>query len=98
MDGQEGLSYKSGSTSLGKPVEGHTVNIYGTELHPLQETRLYHPVLCSFGKQIDGVAAPFVYLGTTSQLLSYEGNRPIRMVWELEYPMPAALFEEARPS
>jgi len=49
-------------------------------------------------KQIDGVAAPFVYLGPTSQLLSYEGNRPIRMVWELEYPMPAALFEEARPS
>ncbi len=49
-------------------------------------------------KKIDGATAPFVYLGPASELLSYEGERPIRMVWELEYPMPAALFEEARPS
>lgn len=49
-------------------------------------------------KQIDGVAAPFLYLGPASELLSYDGDRPIRMIWELKYPMPAALFEDARPS
>lgn len=49
-------------------------------------------------KQIDGVTAPFVYLGPASELLSYEGDRPIRMIWKLDYPMPAALFEDARPS
>ena len=48
-------------------------------------------------KHIDGAAAPFVYLGPASELLSYEGDRPIRMIWELEYPMPATLFEDARP-
>jgi superfamily II DNA or RNA helicase/HKD family nuclease len=48
-------------------------------------------------KQIEGEAAPFVYLGPASDLISYEGDRPISMVWELEYQMPAALFEESRP-
>ena len=48
-------------------------------------------------KQIHGAAAPFVYLGPASNLLSYEGNRPIRMIWQLAYPMPAALFKDARP-
>jgi superfamily II DNA or RNA helicase/HKD family nuclease len=48
-------------------------------------------------KQIEGEAAPFVYLGPASALISYEGDRPISMVWELEHQMPAALFEEARP-
>jgi len=47
-------------------------------------------------KQIEGVAAPFVYLGPASKLISYEGDRPISMVWELEYEMPAGLFEEAK--
>ncbi|WP_419176894.1 DUF3427 domain-containing protein [Desulfosediminicola sp.] len=48
-------------------------------------------------KQIEGETAPFVYLGPAAKLISYEGERPISMVWELEYPMPAAMFEEARP-
>ncbi|MDD2599094.1 MAG: DUF3427 domain-containing protein [Kiritimatiellae bacterium] len=47
-------------------------------------------------KEIEGVTAPFIYLGPASKLISYEGNRPISMVWELAYPMPAALFEEAK--
>lgn len=42
--------------------------------------------------------SPFVFLGPVSELLSYEGDRPISMVWELEYPMPAHLFEHARPA
>ena len=46
-------------------------------------------------KQIDGATAPFIFLGPAARLLSYEGDRPISMVWELAYSMPAALFEEA---
>ncbi len=49
-----------------------------------------------FEKRIDGQTAPFLFLGPAKSLLSYEGNRPIKIVWELEYPMPAGLFEEAR--
>ena len=47
-------------------------------------------------KQADGATAPFLYVGPASKLISYEGDRPISIVWELEYPMPAALFEGAR--
>ncbi|MEQ9464386.1 MAG: DUF3427 domain-containing protein [Haliea sp.] len=42
--------------------------------------------------------SPFVFLGAAKDLLSYEGDRPISMVWELEHPMPAHLFEHARPA
>lgn len=48
-------------------------------------------------RQVDGETAPFIYLGPAKTLLSAEAERPIRMVWELEYPMPALLLEEAMP-
>lgn len=48
-------------------------------------------------KKIDGETAPFLYLGPAKSLLSAEGDRPIRMVWELAYPMPAKLLGEALP-
>ncbi|NCC61587.1 MAG: DUF3427 domain-containing protein [Verrucomicrobiae bacterium] len=47
-------------------------------------------------KKVHGETAPFIYLGPANDLIMYEGNRPISMVWELKYPIPAALFEEAR--
>jgi hypothetical protein len=47
-------------------------------------------------KQINGETAPFVFLGPASALQSCESERPLKMVWELAYPMPAAMFEEAR--
>jgi len=47
-------------------------------------------------KRIEDETAPFLFLGPTKTLVSYEGDRPIAMVWELEHAMPAALFEEAR--
>lgn len=47
-------------------------------------------------KRIEDETAPFVFLGPAKSLVSAEGDRPISMVWELEHPMPAALFEEAR--
>ncbi|SFU77453.1 DUF3427 domain-containing protein [Halomonas korlensis] len=49
-------------------------------------------------KRIDGETAPFIFLGPAKALKSYQGDRPIAMTWELEYPIPAELFEEARPA
>ncbi|AFL75925.1 DUF3427 domain-containing protein [Thiocystis violascens] len=49
-------------------------------------------------KRIDGETAPFLFLGPAKSLLAYQGERPIQMTWELRHPMPAALFEEARPA
>jgi superfamily II DNA or RNA helicase/HKD family nuclease len=48
-------------------------------------------------RQIDGETAPFFYLGPAKALLSAESDRPIRIVWELEYPMPAIMLEETMP-
>ena len=39
---------------------------------------------------------PGLYVGPAAKLVSYQGDRPISMVWELEYSMPAALLEGAR--
>ena len=47
-------------------------------------------------KRIDGVTAPFLFLGPAKRLVSYKGNRPVAMEWELQYPIPAELFEMAR--
>lgn len=49
-------------------------------------------------RQLDGETMPFLYLGPAKTLLNAEGDRPIRMVWELEYPIPAILLEEAMPT
>ncbi|MBB3190563.1 DUF3427 domain-containing protein [Halomonas cerina] len=49
-------------------------------------------------KRIEGETAPFIFLGPAKALKRYEGDRPIAMVWGLEHPMPAELFEEARPA
>jgi len=46
----------------------------------------------------DKETAPFIFLGPAKALQSYEGDRPIAMTWELKYPMPAELFEAARPA
>lgn len=47
-------------------------------------------------KRQEGETSPFLFLGAAENLESYESNRPIKMIWDLEYPMPAELFEEAR--
>jgi hypothetical protein len=46
----------------------------------------------------DKETAPFIFLGQAKALKSYQGDRPIAMTWELAHPMPAELFEEARPA
>ena len=47
-------------------------------------------------KKENGATSPFLFLGPASDLLHYEANRPIQMIWQLAHPMPAALFESAR--
>ncbi|QQL45376.1 DUF3427 domain-containing protein [Sulfuriroseicoccus oceanibius] len=47
-------------------------------------------------KKTDGETSPFVFLGPARSLISFKNDRPISMTWELEYPIPASLFEEAR--
>jgi hypothetical protein len=46
-------------------------------------------------KKIDGVTAPFTFLGT-AKLVSHQSDRPIQMIWRLAHPMPAEMFEENR--
>jgi superfamily II DNA or RNA helicase len=47
-------------------------------------------------KREDKETSPFIFLGPAAELISYEGNRPISMVWRLEFDAPAELFEMAR--
>lgn len=47
-------------------------------------------------KAIDGETSPFLFLGPAKNLHAYESNRPIKMIWKLEHPVPAELFEAAR--
>ncbi len=47
-------------------------------------------------KSVDGETSPFLFLGPAKSLRAYESDRPIKMIWDLEHPMPAALFESAR--
>jgi superfamily II DNA or RNA helicase/HKD family nuclease len=46
-------------------------------------------------KRRDGRAAPFTFLGSATRV-RYESERPIKIVWKLEHPMPAEMFEENR--
>ena len=53
-------------------------------------------IFARMAKSSDGATCPFQYLGPTSRVLKVKGNQPISMTWELEYPMPAQLFEEGK--
>jgi superfamily II DNA or RNA helicase/HKD family nuclease len=46
-------------------------------------------------KKPNGVTAPFVYLGPVD-MVSYESERPIKMVWRLRHQMPVEMFEDNR--
>ena len=43
----------------------------------------------------NGVTIPFTYLGP-AEIVNYEQERPIRIVWELKHLMPAEMFEDNR--
>jgi len=47
-------------------------------------------------KQQEGETAPFLFLGPASALVSYESDRPIKMIWDLEFLIPAELYENAK--
>lgn len=46
-------------------------------------------------KKRNNVTVPFTYLGPV-EMVSYESERPIKMVWRLRYPMPVEMFEDNR--
>lgn len=46
-------------------------------------------------KKRNGITAPFTCLGPV-HLVSFESERPIKMVWKLEHPMPVEMFEDNR--
>ncbi len=46
-------------------------------------------------KKRNGVTVPFVYLGSVD-LVNYESERPIKVIWRLRHPMPAEMYEENR--
>lgn len=46
-------------------------------------------------KNRNGVTVPFTYLGPVDRV-SYESERPIKMIWQLGYPMPVEMFEDNR--
>ncbi len=47
-------------------------------------------------KKTEGETSPFLFIGPAAKLLSAKGDRPIRMLWELAHPVPAAFYETAR--
>ncbi|BDV42903.1 helicase [Geotalea uraniireducens] len=46
-------------------------------------------------KKRNHVTVPFTYLGPVD-MVSYESERPIKMVWRLRYAMPVEMFEDNR--
>ncbi|CAG1016860.1 Putative DNA repair helicase RadD [Anaerolineales bacterium] len=46
-------------------------------------------------KKRNNVTVPFTYLGPVD-MVSYESERPIKMVWRLRFPMPVEMFEDNR--
>lgn len=46
-------------------------------------------------KKRNNVTVPFTYLGPVDRV-SYESERPIKMVWRLRHPMPVEMFEDNR--
>ena len=46
-------------------------------------------------KKVNGITCPYTFLGP-AELVSYQLERPIQMVWQLTHAMPVEMFEENR--
>jgi superfamily II DNA or RNA helicase len=46
-------------------------------------------------KRRNNATVPFTYLGPV-EMVSYESERPIKIVWRLRHPMPVEMFEDNR--
>jgi superfamily II DNA or RNA helicase/HKD family nuclease len=46
-------------------------------------------------KRRNGCTIPFTYLGD-AKLMSFESERPIKIIWRLRHPMPVEMFENNR--
>jgi superfamily II DNA or RNA helicase/HKD family nuclease len=67
----------------------------GQNLIDHQERKYTILVFARSQKKRNGCTVPFVYLGPAERV-SYENERPIKMVWKLKHPMPVEMFEENR--
>ena len=70
--------------------------------HPTGQNLIHHKergytviIFARGQKNRNGVTAPFTYLGPVD-MISYESERPIKMIWKLLYPMPVEMFEDNR--
>lgn len=43
-------------------------------------------------KKVDGLAQPYYFLGPVNYV-SHEGSRPMSILWEMRYPLPAVLLQ-----
>ncbi len=92
--------YPISRTQLHWESQSTTTQISSTGQNLLNFQSLGYTILffARLEKRIEDETAPFIFLGPAAKILNVEGNRPISMVWELAHPMPAALFEDARPA
>lgn len=70
--------------------------------HPTGQNLIHHSewgytvlIFARGQKKRNGVTAPFTYLGPVD-LISYESEQPIKMIWKLRFPMPVEMFEDNR--
>ncbi len=73
-----------------------------TQTSPTGQNLIYHDergytiLLFARGqKNQNGCTVPFTYLGPADRV-SFESERPIKMIWRLQYSMPVEMFEENR--
>ncbi|HWH71542.1 MAG TPA: DUF3427 domain-containing protein, partial [Candidatus Sulfotelmatobacter sp.] len=60
------------------------------------EERGYTILLFARGqRQENGCTMPFSYIGPAERI-SFESEKPIKIVWQLRHPMPVEMFEENR--
>jgi superfamily II DNA or RNA helicase/HKD family nuclease len=77
--------------------QSNTTQSSNTGLNLIQHSIKGYTVLV-FARDVikrNGIATPYTYLGPVD-CVSYEGERPIKMVWRLRHPMPVEMFEENR--
>lgn len=83
---RELMHWESQSTTSQQSETGQNL------IHHLE--RGYTILVFSRDKKIrNKVTVPFTYLGPVD-LVSYESERPIKMVWRLRYSMPVEMFED----
>jgi len=90
--------YPISRTRLHWESQAGTTRVSGTGQNYLHFSGRGYTILffARLQKREDGETSPFLFLGPAADLVSAEGDRPIKMIWDLAHPMPAELYETAR--